>query len=393
MKPYSRQNVTQEDIDSVVSVLKSDFLTQGPMVTRFENEIGAWCGVDHAVAVNNATAALHLACLALGVDSESTVWVAAVSFVASANCARYCGAKVEFVDVDPETGLICVDTLEANIRSSLVSGKALPKVLIVVHLGGQSCDMEAIAKVCQRYDIHIIEDACHALGGHYLGKPVGSCHYSDCTIFSFHPVKTITSGEGGMLVTNNSALASRARLLSSHGIERMRDRFQAKPKGEWWYEQQELGFNYRLSDIHAALGLSQAQRLDSIVASKRVLAEVYKKEFERRNGQVIPVRQCKKSNTSWHLYPVLFQNQDARDIAYSTLRENGFGVNIHYEPIPLQPYYQKLGGEGEFGGARAYSSRTLSLPMYELLDESEIFRIVDICSRAATVTGPVRDLL
>jgi len=387
VKPYSRQNVTQEDIDSVVSVLQSDFLTQGPVVTEFEKEIGRWCGVDHAVAVNNATAALHLACLALGVERESTVWVAAVSFVASANCARYCGATVEFVDVDPDTGLICIDELEANIESNLVSGKALPKVLIVVHLGGQSCDMEAIAEICRRYDIRVIEDACHALGGHYLGKPVGSCDYSDCTIFSFHPVKPITSGEGGMLVTNSSALASRARLLSSHGIERERDRFQLEPKGNWWYEQQELGFNYRLSDIHAALGVSQTRRLDSIVAKKRLLADLYNKEFERRDGQVVPVPQGEKAGTSWHLYPVLFRDCNARDIAYSKLRESGFGVNIHYEPIPLQPYYRELGCEGDFSGARAYASRTLSLPMYELFDADEISGVVEICSRAATITG------
>lgn len=384
MIPYSRQQVSQADIEAVVSVLKSDFLTQGETVPRFEQAVAQYCNVAYAVASCNATAALHLACLALGVDENSRVWIAATSFVASANCARYCGAEVDFVDCDAKSGLISVAALQKKIERALAQDR-LPQVLVVVHLGGQSCDMQSIASLCQRYGIEIIEDACHALGGRYQSQPIGSCQYSACTIFSFHPVKPITTAEGGMLLTARPELAQRARLIANHGIERDRQRFinGGREAGNWYYEQQVLGYNYRLSDIHAALGLSQLARLDELRAQRDALAKNYDALFSAEkfeSSNVVPVPQNREGQSAWHLYPVLFPDKAARNQAFDALRAQGFAVNIHYEPIPAQPYYQQLGfSMKEFAGARTYADTSLSLPLHAFVDKQMQANIVELC--------------
>lgn len=377
MIPYSRQQIEQSDIEAVVAVLKSDFLTQGQTVPRFEHAVAGYCDVAHAVATCNATAALHLACLALDVDENVIVWIAATSFVASANCARYCGAKVDFVDCDPESGLISLEALTKKLKTAN-SRDALPKVLIVVHLGGQSCDMQAIHELCKPYGIDIIEDACHALGGKYQGRPVGISHYSACTIFSFHPVKPITTAEGGMLLTSRKELADKARLIANHGIERERTRLLNSDRGAWYYEQQVLGYNYRLSDVHAALGLSQMSRLDDMCEQRAALARRYDELFS--GTKVKPVTKQHASVSAWHLYPVLFPGKEQRNNAFTALRAHDFAVNIHYEPIPAQPYYQQLGfSMAEFPGARSYADRTLSLPLHAFVDRDMQSKIVDLC--------------
>jgi len=385
--PYSRQNITRKDIEAVVEVLESDFLTQGPAVKDFEHAIASYCEVQHGVATCNATAALHLACLALGVDSDSLVWAPAISFVASANCARYCGAEVDFVDVCPDSGLIDAVTIGEKLERAKRLGLAIPDVLIVVHLAGQSCDMESIHKLCQPYGIKIIEDACHALGGSYQAAPIGNCSYSDCAVFSFHPVKPITSAEGGMFLTASEELAEKVRTLCSHGIVRDADRMHNHPKGGWYYEQQLLGFNYRLSDVHAVLGLSQTQRLQDIVQKKQHLASVYYSILGSDDVCLVPAVSPNSSGCAWHLFPVLFPTSESRDLAFKLLREQGFGVNIHYEPIPQQPYYAQLREYEAYPGADYYASHTLSLPLFAELDESVIQQVVDICCGAVADIG------
>lgn len=369
MIPYGKQRIDQADIDAVIEVLKSDYVTQGPTVDLFENAIATKVNATYAVAASNATACLHLACLALGVGPGDTVWTSPISFVASANCALYCGAKVDFVDINPSDGLMCVNALAEKLAHAK-NKNALPKVIIPVHLAGQSCDMEQIAALARQYNIRIIEDASHAIGATYHDVPVGSCQYSDICVFSFHPVKIITTGEGGILTTNNSKLAACVRKLRSHGITRETDELR-QHDGPWYYEQQALGFNYRLTDIQAALGLSQMQKLDSFISQRNKLATQYTTMLSRL--PLSHLAQHAYGKSSYHLYIITLDNAAVHKQCFELLRQAKIGVNLHYIPIHLQPYYQALGfKQGDFPNAERYYEKAISLPLYpDLLDEEQ----------------------
>lgn len=372
MIPYGRQDITQADIDAVVEVLRSDFLTQGPMVPRFEHAIAAHCGVAHALAVNSATSALHIACLALGLGPGDWLWTTPITFVASANCGLYCGAQVDFVDIDPRTYNMSVQALEAKLVVAEREGR-LPKVVIPVHLCGQPCEMEAIHALGQKYGFRIVEDASHAIGGSYKGEPIGNCRYSDITVFSFHPVKIITTAEGGMVTTRSDELAERMALLRSHGITRDPARMTHEPDGGWYYQQIDLGFNYRMTDVQAALGLSQVNRLQQYIARRHALALRYD---ERLSGlPVTPPWQRPDGHSGLHLYVVRLQLEriakSHREV-FDSMRDQGIGVNLHYIPVHLQPYYQNMGFKaGDFPAAESYYAEAISLPMYATFTESE----------------------
>lgn len=368
MIPYGRQEITQADIDAVVGVLRSDFLTQGPMVPLFERSVAEYCGARHAVAVNSATSALHIACLALGLGAGDRLWTSPITFVASANCALYCGAEVDFVDIDPRTYNLCPVALEHKLLEAELAGK-LPKIVVPVHLCGQTCDMEAIHALSRRFGFRIIEDASHAIGGKYRGEPIGNGRYSDATIFSFHPVKIITTAEGGMALTNDAALAERMALLRSHGITRDPAQMTHAADGPWYYQQIELGFNYRMTELQAALGVSQMGRLDDYVARRHALAARYD---EMLAG--LPLRtpwQHPDSYSGLHLYVIrleLEQLSRTHRQVFEALRERGIGVNLHYIPVHTQPYYQKMGFKtGDFPEAERYYAEAISLPMFQTM--------------------------
>ena len=371
MIPYGRQSITDEDIEAVVAVLKSDYLTQGEMVPAFEQGLADYCQAPHVIACSNGTTALHLACAALELGADDWVWVSAISFVASANCARYCGAQVDFVDVEPETGNLCVAALREKLQR--VQGTShQPKALVAVHLAGQPCDLAEIGALCQQYGVHLIEDACHALGASYQGQPIGSCAHSDMTVFSFHPVKPITTGEGGAITTRSAALAAKLRLYRSHGITRDPAQLSAPSPGGWYYEQQVLGFNYRLTDIQAALGASQLRRLPQFIAQRQQLATRYDELLTRLPVQ--PLRQMDDRRSGYHLYVVRVAD---RDRVFAQLREAGIGVNVHYMPIPAQPYYRELGHDpAAYPGAQAYYRQAISLPLYPALSLAEQDQVV-----------------
>lgn len=377
MIPYGRQDIHQTDIDAVVNVLRSDFLTQGPVVPAFENAVATHCGVRHAVAVNSATSALHIACLALGVGNGDIVWTSPITFVASANCARYCGADVDFVDIDPLTYNMSVDCLRAKLEAAQKIGK-LPKVVIPVHLCGQSCDMTAIHALSQQYGFKIIEDASHAIGGTYRGEPVGNCCLSEITVFSFHPVKIITTGEGGMAVTNDDKLASHMARLRTHGITREPAEMTHEPDGPWYYEQLELGLNYRLTDIHAALGLSQMKRLHSFVLTRNQIANRYTKILA--NLPVTIQLQPPDVYSAFHLYVIrlhLPKSKQAHREVFEALRATGIGVNLHYIPVYRQPYYERLGFNPlHFPESERYYAEAISIPMYSGITEDQQDRVV-----------------
>ena len=372
MIPYGRQDVDEADVRAVVEVLRSDFLTQGPVVPRFEAAMTTYCGAGHAVATNSATSALHVACLALGVGLGDRVWTSAVTFLASANCARYCGADVDFIDIDPQTCNMSVDDLARRLEQAEQAGK-LPKVVIPVHLGGQSCDMAAIHALGQRYGFHIVEDASHAVGGRYRDESVGSCRYSDVVVFSFHPVKIITTAEGGMALTNHAALARRMRLFASHGMTRDVGEMTKASDGPWYYQQIELGYNYRLTELQAALGLSQMLRLDEFVARRHAIARRYDELLAPL--PVTPVVQHPDCYSGLHLYVIRLQLERLRRShreVFELLRAAGIGVNLHYIPVYLQPYYQRLGFRaGHCPNAEDYYRRAISLPMYAQLDATK----------------------
>lgn len=379
MIPYGRQDVTQSDIDAVVNVLRSDYLTQGDVVPEFEKLVSSYCNAEYAVSTNSATSALHLACLALGVGPGDLVWSSPITFVASLNCALYCGAKVDFVDIDPQTYNLSVERLEEKLVYAEKMGR-LPKVIIPVHLCGQSCDMEGIYNLSQRYGFKIIEDASHAIGGKYKNKPIGNCFYSDITIFSFHPVKIITTGEGGMALTNSANLASKMELLRSHGITRDSTKMTHSPDGPWYYQQIELGFNYRLTEIQAALGISQMSRLDNYVLRRHVIANNYNAALKAL--PVITPRHHSDAFSSMHLY-VIRLKLDEIDYTYrevfELLRKHGIGVNLHYIPVHTQPYYQQLGFNiGDFDEAERYSSEAISLPIFPSMSEAEQNIVVSV---------------
>ena len=348
MIPYGRQDISEADIQAVVDVLRSDYLTQGPAVPAFENAVANYCKVKHAVAVNSATSALHIACLALGVGKGDIVWTSPITFVASANCALYCGAAVDFVDIDPRTYNMSMERLAEKLAQAEKSG-SLPKVVIPVHLCGQPCDMAAIRLLGQQYGFKIIEDASHAIGGKYRGEPIGNCRYSDITVFSFHPVKIITTGEGGMAVTNDSSLAKSMQLLRSHGITRDVGEMTHAPDGPWYYQQIDLGYNYRMTDIQAALGLSQMQRLDEFVTKRHTIAKRYDQLLA--DLPVVTPWQHADSYSGLHLYVIrlkLKNIQKTHREVFEVLRAAGIGVNLHYIPIYHQPYYQGLGFKEEY---------------------------------------------
>ncbi|HJU50426.1 MAG TPA: UDP-4-amino-4,6-dideoxy-N-acetyl-beta-L-altrosamine transaminase [Pseudogulbenkiania sp.] len=373
--PYGRQAIDESDIAAVEAVLRSDWLTQGPAIERFERTVAEHCDVRYAVAVSNATAALHIACLALQLGPGDTLWTSPNTFVASANCALYCGASVEFVDIDPLTLNLSVDCLTRKLEEAERNG-CLPKVVVPVHFAGQSCEMEAIRHLSERYGFAVLEDASHAIGGQYQGQPVGSCRFSDAAVFSFHPVKIITSAEGGMVLTNREDLYQALLRLRSHGITRDPAQLQGGVDGAWSYQQLELGFNYRMTDLQAALGGSQMSRLEVFVARRRELALRYRSALA---GLPLRVqREVPQCHSAWHLQVVRLDQPAWRKPIFDALRKEGILVNVHYQPVYLQPYYRGLGfGAGLCPEAESYYDRALTLPLYPGLSDQEFDTVVD----------------
>jgi UDP-4-amino-4,6-dideoxy-N-acetyl-beta-L-altrosamine transaminase len=388
MIPYGRQDITQADIDAVVAVLNSDYLTQGPTVAQFEQSVINFTGAKHAVAVSNATAGLHIACLALDLGPGDWLWTTPNTFVASANCAIYCGAQVDFVDIDPQTYNLCPQQLEGKLIQARKTNK-LPKVVVPVHFTGQPCDMAAIYALGQKYGFKIIEDASHAIGGRYKDEPVGNGRYSDITVFSFHPVKIITTGEGGMALTNNDQLATRLGLLRSHGITRDPALMTQPMHGPWYYQQVDLGFNYRMTDIQAALGLSQMLRLEDYVVRRHQIAQTYN-ELLADLPLTLPW-QDPNSMSAYHLYVIRLQLHRIKRSqleVFEALRSRGVKVNLHYIPVHMQPYYQRMGfKQGDYPFAERYYQEAISIPIYPTMTEfiqievsEAILELIDTCN-------------
>ena len=378
MIPYGKQEVTKKDIEAVNEVLRSDFLTQGPVLPKFEESVAKYCSAKYGIATNSATSALHLACLALGVTAGDVVWTSSITFVASANCARYCGAQVDFIDIDPRTYNISTIDLEKKLKAAEKKGQ-LPKVVIPVHLCGQSCQMKKIKELSEDYGFSIIEDASHAIGAKYKNKPVGNCFYSDITVFSFHPVKIITTGEGGIALTNSKTLAEKMRLHGNHYITREPDKMTREPDGPWYYQQIGLGFNYRMTDIQAALGLSQLERLDKVVAQRHRIAERYNQYLAELSIR-IPF-QDPDTYSSFHLYVIRLKIEEIKYShrqVFEKMRDAGIGVNLHYIPVYLQPYYRKTGDRIHWPHSEAYYKEAISLPMYHHMSRSDQDFTIDI---------------
>ena len=390
MIPYGKQDISQADIDAVVDVLKSDYLTQGPQVPLFEETVASYCGSEYGVAVNSATSALHIACLALGLGEGDWLWTSPNTFVASANCALYCGAQVDFVDINPHTYNMSVEALEHKLQQAKLSN-TLPKIVIPVHFAGQSCEMQEIYELSLEYGFKIIEDAAHAIGGKYLGKPVGGCQYSDITVFSFHPVKIVTTGEGGVATTNQADLAEKMQLLRSHGVTREPHLMTAssETEGGWYYQQVDLGFNYRMTEMQAALGVSQMQRVDEFVSIRKAFAKRYD-ELLQNLPLTLPFQHA-DSDSSFHLYPILIQTNlmfKNRAQVFKALRENGIGVNVHYIPVHTQPYYQKMGfTEGDFPIAESYYQQAISIPVYQAMTLQNQDTVVDCLAEVLGLTS------
>ncbi len=374
MIPYGRQDISKDDIDAVISTLTSDYLTQGPAVPAFEAAVAEYCGARHAVAVNSATSALHIACMALGVGPGDIVWTSPITFVASANCALYCGADVDFVDIDEHTWNMCPEKLGKKLEQAKLTGR-LPKAVIPVHLCGQSCDMAAISALAREYGFKIIEDASHAIGAEYASAPVGNCAHSDIVVFSFHPVKIITTAEGGLCTTNDAALAQSMQLLRSHGITRDSNLMTHQPDGPWYYQQVSLGLNYRMTDLQAALGLSQMSRLRQFVMRRREIAARYDHKL-RNSGLQLPTL-IDQAVSSWHLY-VIRVNPDIRLKVFEGLRKADIGVNVHYIPVPSQPYYRSLGHDASlYPSAMNYYEQAISIPVYASMTNENVDYVVD----------------
>lgn len=383
MIPYGRQHISDADIEAVVAVLKSDFLTQGPAVPEFEAAVVAYSGARYAVAVNSATSALHIACMALDLGPGDWLWTSPNTFVASANCARYCGASVDFVDIDPGTYNMSPEALARKLARAKAAGR-LPKVVVPVHFAGQSCDMRAIRALADEFGFSIIEDASHAIGGRYLDEPVGNCRFSDITVFSFHPVKIVTTGEGGMAVTNSGKLAESLRLFRSHGVTRDVSRYEGESEGGWYYQQTTLGYNYRLTDLQAILGVSQLRQIDTFVQRRHAIASRYDAALARL-PLTVP-SPAPEAFSALHLYPIVLHDVSQRRAVYDGLRSGGIAVNVHYIPVHLQPYYRRLGFRpGDFPVAEAYYAGAISLPIYfdltDDLQERVIAALVNVCSR------------
>jgi len=366
--PYGKQNVNQADIDSVVNVLKSDFLTQGPQIPLFEKYVSDYCGASSAVAVNSATSALHIACLALGLGKGDWLWTSPNTFVASANCGLYCGANVDFVDIDPKTYNLCTEELEKKLIQARKDDN-LPKIVIPVHFAGQSCNMEKISSLSKEYGFSVIEDASHAIGGRYQGKSIGCCQYSDITVFSFHPVKIITTAEGGLATTKDVSLADKMKLLRSHGITRDTSLMTSVSEGDWYYQQIDLGFNYRMTELQAALGLSQMKRLDEFVAKRHKCKEYYDELLD--GVSVLTPFQSPDCYSALHLYPIQLEQgqiKKSRQQVFKEMRASGIGVNVHYIPVHMQPYYKDRGfKKGDFPKSENYYKSVISIPLFQSL--------------------------
>ena len=379
MIPYGRQDISQQDIDAVVDVLKSDFLTQGPKVPAFESALTSHTGAEYALAVNSATSALHIACMALELGEGDWLWTSPITFVASANAGLYCGAKVDFVDIDSRTYNLCPNKLQKKLEIASLDG-CLPKVLIPVHLCGQPCDMKRIRALCNKYNVKIVEDASHAIGGSYQGEPVGSCKYSDITVFSFHPVKIVTTAEGGAALTNDHELATKMALYRSHGITRNHDEMTETSHGAWYYQQITLGYNYRMTELQAALGISQMMRLTEFVATRHKIAERYDFLFKDLSVQ-IPY-QLEDTYSGLHLYVIRLQLDEisaTHKEVFDELRANQISVNLHYIPVHIQPYYKTMGFRyGDFPASEQYYKEAISLPMYSGLSQSDQDKVVQV---------------
>jgi UDP-4-amino-4,6-dideoxy-N-acetyl-beta-L-altrosamine transaminase len=383
--PYGRQDIRPEDIETVVSVLRSDWLTQGPTVPRFESALAKACGAKYAVAVNSATSALHIACVALGLGRGDRLWTSPNTFAASANCGIYCGAEVDFVDIDLRTGNMSTDALSTKLEEAERDG-TLPKIVVPVHFAGQSCDMQGIKELADRYGFRIVEDAAHAIGGKYRTSAIGDCRYSDIVVFSFHPVKIITTGEGGAALTNDAVLAAHMARLRTHGTIHDPARMKSKPDGPWYYEVDELGWNYRMTDIQAALGCSQINRLKDYIVRRTAFAERYARLLAN-SGLVLPW--CDPScESAWHLY-VVGWNEEAFKIsradAFASLRAAGIGVQVHYIPVHTHPYFRKLGFRaGRYPNAEAHYARAITIPLYAAMTDAQQDEVVDQLLKLAT---------
>lgn len=381
MIPYGKQEITTQDIEAVIDVLKSDFLTQGPQVPAFEKSLMDFTGANHALAVNSATSALHISCLALGLGEGDLLWTTPITFVASSNCGLYCGAEVDFVDIDESTYNLCPIKLEEKLIEAKAQDK-LPKVLVAVHLCGQPCDMKAISKLAKEYNFKVIEDASHAIGGSYYDTSIGACEYSDITVFSFHPVKIVTTAEGGAALTNDQQLATKMNLFRSHGVTRDPDLMVGEFDGGWYYQQVELGYNYRMTELQAALGVSQMTRLSEFVAARHVLANRYNEKLT-----ALPITlpyQLPETYSGLHLYVIRLQLDKITKThkqVFDELRENGIGVNLHYIPVHTQPYYQNMGFKvGDFPVAESYYQEAISLPLFHIMSVEQQDEVVAVLS-------------
>ena len=380
MIPYGRQNVSEDDINSVVEVLRSDFLTQGPRVGEFEKAFAAKVGANHAIAMNSATSALHASCVVLGLGPGDCLWTSPISFVASSNCGLYCGASVDFVDIDPETFNMCPELLEEKLIKAEKHGK-IPKVLVVVHLAGQSADMETISRLSRRFNFRIIEDASHAIGGKYQNEYIGNCKYGDITVFSLHPVKIITSGEGGLALTNSSEIATKLANFRSHGIIRCGDNESFKKNGHWYYEQTSLGFNYRMTEIHASLGHSQMKRLDNFVSERNIIARTYEEKFNET--EILAPFISPDCYSAYHLYIIRFpgiRSLREKKFVFDYMRDVNIGVQLHYIPIHTQPYYRSLGFNwGDCPNAEHYYLQSMTIPIFPGLTQNEQDYVIRNC--------------
>lgn len=380
--PYGRQEISQVDIDEVSAVLNSDFLTQGPAVPMFERALANFTGARYVKVTNSATSALHLACLALGLQAGDLLWTSAITFVASANCALYCGARVDFIDIDPLTLNLSIDSLESRLRAARTQGDALPKILVVVHFAGRPVDMARIAVLADEYGFKVIEDASHAIGAVYRDERIGSCKYSDITVFSFHPVKIITSGEGGAITTNSKSIAREVELLRSHGITRDSEEMSKSPDGPWYYEQLKLGFNYRMTDIQAALGASQLRKIDEFLSKREGVASRYDLMLSDLDLEIPKPFHQGGMSSAWHLYVIQIPEESElgnRNQVFERLRANGIGVNLHYIPVYRQPMYAQFGYDpSKFPESEKYYKQAISLPIFPGLTQDDQNRVVEL---------------